>query len=178
MIEFKESLLLTMNSEGFVGYPLDKINGLNKSTDHEWWLHKGNIVTLTECRFILCAKLVPTLTSDNLLTGAHQIHCLGLVRQWIYRDQFNYDGEFTNTSDTRFHIHKNHCLLVLKTIIKCVADVTPVLFERDTSGLGAWKTRDAPHKCRRNDLLGQWIEEHKVCGLKCTPQEIGDMSAE
>lgn len=99
------------------------------------------------------------------------MHCLGLIRQWIYRDQFDY-SMFTNTSSTRFHIHKDHCFMILKTMIECQADVTPVLFARDTSGIGAWKTRDAPRKCRRNDALVRFIEENKLCGLECSPGDI------
>ncbi|KAE8356755.1 hypothetical protein BDV28DRAFT_163768 [Aspergillus coremiiformis] len=117
---------------GFVPYPYDQIARLNKTTDRDWWIHDGNLVTLTE--------------------WAHQVHCLGLIRQWIYRDQFDYSS-LTNTSSVRFHIHKDHCFLILKTLIECQSDVTPVLFAVDSSSVGAWKTRDASRKCRRNDVL-------------------------
>ncbi|KAB8250684.1 hypothetical protein BDV35DRAFT_400548 [Aspergillus flavus] len=128
----RETNWLNQYDHGFIPYPYDQIEKLNKSTDRDWWVQDGNLVTLTE--------------------WAHQVHCLGLIRQWIYREQFDY-SMFTNTSSTRFHIHKDHCFMILKTMIECQADVTPVLFARDTSGIGAWKTRDAPRKCRRNDAL-------------------------
>ncbi|KAF5858932.1 hypothetical protein ETB97_003535 [Aspergillus alliaceus] len=136
---------------GFIPYPYDQIARLNKSTERDWWVHDGKLVTLTE--------------------WAHQVHCLGLIRQWIYRDQFDY-SDFTNTSSVRFHIHKNHCFLILKTMIECQADVTPVLFEKDLSGVGAWKLRDAPRKCRRNQALVEFIEENKICGLECAPEDL------
>ncbi|KAB8215519.1 hypothetical protein BDV33DRAFT_227529 [Aspergillus novoparasiticus] len=128
----RETNWLNQYDHGFIPYPYDQIAKLNKSTDRDWWVQDGNLVTLTE--------------------WAHQVHCLGLLRQWIYRDQFDY-SMFTNTSSTRFHIHKDHCFMILKTMIECQADVTPVLFAKDSSGTGAWKTRDAPRKCRRNDAL-------------------------
>lgn len=106
-----------------------------------------------------------------MIPGAHQVHCTWLLREWIYRDQFDY-SEFTNITETRFHIHKDHCLLVLKTMIECKADATPVLFGKDPSGLGEWRTYDAPKKCRRNEDLAAYIEDNMICDMECEPADL------
>ncbi|KAL4861736.1 hypothetical protein BDV12DRAFT_190876 [Aspergillus spectabilis] len=137
--------------DGFVTYPYDRISELNKSTDDDWWVHDGDLITLTE--------------------WAHQIHCTWLIRQWLYHDSFDY-SPFTNISSTRFHMHKDHCFLVLKTIIECNTDATPVLFAKDESGLGAWRTVDPPKMCRRNEQLVDYVKENMVCDLECEPGDL------
>ncbi|RYP78639.1 hypothetical protein DL769_003135 [Monosporascus sp. CRB-8-3] len=76
----------------------------------------------------------------------HQMHCVAFLRLFQHR----YDWSFEDIMDTTefiFHLHVNHYYLTLLTMIKCQADVTSVLFQKDDSRLGVRKTRDAPHRC-------------------------------
>ncbi|KAL4899982.1 hypothetical protein BDW74DRAFT_188709 [Aspergillus multicolor] len=128
----RESRWPEQYDHGFVTYPYNKISLLNKSTNDDWWVHDGDLIALPE--------------------WAHQVHCIWLIRQWLYRDAFDY-SPFTNISAARFHMHKDHCFLVLKTMVECKADATPILFAKDDSNLGAWRTVDPPKLCRRNERL-------------------------
>lgn len=66
-----------------------------------------------------------------------------------------------------FKFHIRHCSLVLFRIIKCRGDVSPVLFQKDESGLGEWKTKNVPHKCKNIEKLQDWQLKHRVCGTNC-----------
>ena len=56
----------------------------------------------------------------------------------------------------------DHCIMILKTNILCMSDVSPVLFKENPQESGVWKSYSAPHKCRRWDLLGAWTDEHSL----------------
>ncbi|PIG83870.1 hypothetical protein AARAC_001829 [Aspergillus arachidicola] len=44
----RETNWLNQYDHGFIPYPYDQIATLNKSTDRDWWVQDGNLVTLTE----------------------------------------------------------------------------------------------------------------------------------
>ena len=98
------------------------------------------------------------------------MHCVAFLWLFAYREYWDYRSLIT-TTELVFELHVNHCYLTLLTMMRCEADVTPVLFQKDTLGLGAWKTRDAPHRCKNFDLRSEWEREHKVCRSNC---EVGD----
>lgn len=93
-----------------------------------------------------------------LLEGAHQIHCLNLARQYIYRDDWDYSGlqSFGGGKRVQRH-HVDHCLSTLLIIIKCWSDVTPFLVEHTGHGL---VKRGSHHRCKRFDKLVNWVNEH------------------
>ncbi len=73
-------------------------------------------------------------------------------------------------------IHQQHCGVVLMEMIKCMADVTPVLFEYDGNNkLGAWKPRDAPRRCKKFDRLAQWERDNSICPMGCTPRDVAEI---
>jgi len=94
------------------------------------------------------------------------MHCLSFLYLFAYRDTWDVEG-ITKMSEFEFKFHVRHCSLVLFRMIKCQADVSPVLFQRDESGFGAWKTRDVPHKCKNLDKLRNWQSEHRTCATNC-----------
>lgn len=75
-------------------------------------------------------------------------------------------------------IHARHCSVLLMKLIMCMADVTPVLFQQDMvnrvsgTGLGEWKTRDAPRRCKKFDKLWNWERENSICPMECLPEDI------
>lgn len=76
-----------------------------------------------------------------------------------------------NSIEFNFELHVNHCYLTLLTMIKCQADVTPVLFQKDDSEMRTWKTRDVPHGCKKFDQLADWEREDEVCRSNCVVEE-------
>ncbi|KAL2018453.1 hypothetical protein VTK56DRAFT_809 [Thermocarpiscus australiensis] len=99
----------------------------------------------------------------GLLEGAHQIHCLNLVRQFIYRNHWDYSRlpSFSGGEKTRRH-HVDHCILTLRTVLTCLGDVTPAILEQSGSSQSGWVTRGMPRKCRVYQRLVNWVNDHSV----------------
>jgi len=58
-------------------------------------------------------------------------------------------------------------------IMKFQADITPVLFKKDTLELGTRKTQDAPYRWKNFYLLSEWEREHtKVCRSNCAMEDL------
>jgi len=106
------------------------------------------------------------------------MHCLSLIREAIYRDDFDYTG-YINTTRITFDRHVNHCLLALKQVIECKSDASPVVLEvvEDMAGekgseLSVWRLRDSAKRCRRYDPLKDWYSKNSVCSSWCGAPEI------
>ncbi|KAI8949547.1 hypothetical protein F4801DRAFT_580373 [Xylaria longipes] len=90
-----------------------------------------------------------------------------------FQYMYHWDYEsVTNMTETIFQLHTNHCYLSLMTIIKCQADMTPVLFQKDHSNHGAWKPSNAPHRCKDFEKLTQWQRYHSICRTNCGPKDL------
>lgn len=62
----------------------------------------------------------------------HELHCLNLIRQYTYRDSYDYSNvtAFRAPSEiVRGHI--DHCIERLRKQLMCTADVTPLVFIND-----------------------------------------------
>jgi hypothetical protein len=150
---------------GAFNVPLELLAGLNKSSiDGDFRLvgeeHGGGV--------------------GGLLEGAHQIHCLvglqdpkqrsvlystdgdwqNLVRQYIYRDHWDYSRipSFNGGPRVRRH-HVDHCILTLRMVLTCLSDVTPSILERRHGRVVAV---GAPRKCRVYSGLVDWVNQHSV----------------
>lgn len=100
----------------------------------------------------------------GLLEGFHQIHCLNLIRQYTYRDQWDYSGlpSFEGTPQLVRH-HIDHCIETLRINLMCTADVTPYLIELNPNRrLGEDPNFDTLHKCRKWDKLVHWAKSHEI----------------
>lgn len=93
-------------------------------------------------------------------SGGHQMHCISFLWQFGYKDQWDYSA--FNMTNLEFALHAEHCSRALFRILTCQADITPVLFQRDKSALGSWKTMNAPHRCKKFDRMVKWQAEHKL----------------
>ncbi|KAI1203983.1 hypothetical protein F5X97DRAFT_337845 [Nemania serpens] len=98
----------------------------------------------------------------GLLEGAHQIHCLNLVRQFIYRDHWDYSHlpSFSGGDKTR-RAHVDHCIETLRMVFTCNSDVTPYTL-RKSSISGNTIGRSYPRKCRVYSGLVGWVNSHSV----------------
>ncbi|PCG89627.1 Protein of unknown function DUF3328 [Penicillium occitanis (nom. inval.)] len=100
----------------------------------------------------------------GLLEGFHQIHCLNLIRQYTYRDEWDYSAlpSFDGSPQLVRH-HVDHCIETLRINLMCTADVTPYLIEINPARrLGEDPNFNTLHKCRKWDKLVEWAKEHEV----------------
>ncbi len=117
-------------------------------------------------------------------TVFHQLHCLDLIRQYTYRDQYDYSKQpaFDGTPQQVRHVsygpgwaisgasgclcrlqHVDHCINSLRIYLQCVADVTPYLTKRDPKRpLGIDPDFNTQHKCRDFDKIRRWAAEHAL----------------
>ncbi|KAB8276944.1 hypothetical protein BDV30DRAFT_235187 [Aspergillus minisclerotigenes] len=119
---------------GSTGVPDSKLHLLNKSRAIDW-------------------KYLPNELGGGIeafFEGFHQIHCLDLVRQYTYRDEYDYslNPAFLRQPSV-FYNHVDHCIETLRINIMCTADVTP-----------------------RFDKLVQWAEERIVHPYNVTAERI------
>lgn len=106
------------------------------------------------------------------------MHCLSLLREALHRDEFSYVGN-TKLNRLAFEWHTNHCLLALDTIIRCKADISPILLEEieqtwpaNGTVVSQWKLRDPVKRCRKYEPLRRWVQENAVCSSGCNSGEI------
>ncbi|PWY79743.1 hypothetical protein BO70DRAFT_293414 [Aspergillus heteromorphus CBS 117.55] len=139
--------------DGFIGFPRNQMNKINKSIDEDWWWlpppHENQVIAAPEYY--------------------HQLHCVRLLWLHAYRDQWDYT-EGGSMSPSRFAVHTKHCYLALKRMLECQADISPVLFEEASSveGSGVWKPLNAPQKCKDFSAVLEWHADHTVCERPCT----------
>jgi len=89
-----------------------------------------------------------------LATFAHQLHCLGVIRQAL----LSHEGRHVE-----YHIY--HCLEKLRRGILCSADTTPEAgkLEETDYGVFFWNYNDwaQPHQCRDFDSIKGWMEQNR-----------------
>ncbi|KAJ4397177.1 hypothetical protein N0V93_001401 [Gnomoniopsis smithogilvyi] len=113
-----------------------------------------------------------SLPSDGYIAGVevfHHLHCLNVLRQYIWRDSY---PEGLVPSLLKFNSpavaleHTDHCIETLRQALMCSADVTPyLLYETEPapgSDVPAREDFQAFHKCRKFDVLLDWVKENGV----------------
>ncbi|KAI9038100.1 oxidase ustYa family protein [Aspergillus affinis] len=99
-----------------------------------------------------------------LLEAFHQIHCVNLVRQYIYRDYWDYSkvASFSGGNKTVRH-HVDHCIETIRMNIMCLSDVTPFLIEEDPRAPGQLRANhNIVRKCRKYGAMVDWVKENTV----------------
>lgn len=106
------------------------------------------------------------------------MHCLSLLREALHREEFSYVGK-SKLNKAVFDWHTNHCLLAMDTIIRCKADISPIVLEEveeRSPGNGTlvsqWKLRDPVKRCRKYEPLLRWARDNSVCSSACSSDEI------
>ena len=94
----------------------------------------------------------------------HHLHCLNVVRQFAWRDQ--YPEHLVPTllkynTPTVARGHVDHCIETLREALTCNADVTPYLWYKNVGeGNGPAKEDfQATHKCKRFDRIVDYVKE-------------------
>ncbi|KAJ5893246.1 hypothetical protein N7495_004937 [Penicillium taxi] len=99
----------------------------------------------------------------------HHLHCLNVLRQYIWRDSYADDLLpilFKNRSSLIVSAHVDHCIETIRLALMCNADVTPyLLYEKEAepgSDVPAREDFQAFHKCKNFDRLLDWVNTNGV----------------
>ncbi|KAH8807267.1 hypothetical protein F5884DRAFT_880153 [Xylogone sp. PMI_703] len=131
---------------GSLGIPASKLHLLNKSVSENW--------------LYTAPELGGGVTA--LFEVFHQIHCLNLVRQYTYRDHYNYnDLPAFDQGPAMLLDHVEHCIEMLRIVLMCASDETPYLIESNRNG-DEVVYPNSQRRCRNFQKLIDWAEEHVV----------------
>ncbi|EQB43626.1 hypothetical protein CGLO_17715 [Colletotrichum gloeosporioides Cg-14] len=94
----------------------------------------------------------------GFLNVFHQLHCLNLVRQYTYRNDYDYSNVTAfRAPEELVRGHIDHCIETIRKSLMCTADVTPVVFENDPSRASGSKSDfNLWRKCRDFDRIQDW----------------------
>ncbi|KAI1080620.1 hypothetical protein F5B20DRAFT_539951 [Whalleya microplaca] len=100
----------------------------------------------------------------GLLGAYHELHCIKIVRKWIYKDYY-----YSNQTKDEYDIgsaHADHCLELLRQAAMCHGDITisTVRWFQDEHEPTARPTlkNGALHRCIRWDRLSHWAKARSV----------------
>ncbi|KAK4455388.1 hypothetical protein QBC34DRAFT_374227 [Podospora aff. communis PSN243] len=143
-----EQAWLDLWNFGPMNIPFEKLKELNKSTEVDWQRTKPE--------------------SGHGVIGNlevfHQLHCLDFIRQYTYRDQYDYSKQlaFDGTPE-QVREHVDHCINSLRIHLQCASDVTPYLIKRDPRRpLGIDPDFNTQHKCRDFERIHRWAKNHEL----------------
>jgi len=128
---------------GTIDIPLKYLPALNKSGDHDWFMsNKGGVL--------------------GGLEVFHSLHCLDMVRQYTWRDEYDYSDNPTFQDDDEFlRTHVDHCIDALRIRLMCYADITPFLHTTEPGAeLGATPDFNTQHRCKKFDSVQEWARTH------------------
>ncbi|WPH01869.1 Protein of unknown function DUF3328 [Acrodontium crateriforme] len=98
----------------------------------------------------------------------HQLHCLDLLRRvnpWNYpeylksADATNNEGDHKHT-DKMFRTHVDHCTEMLRQILMCHADTTPIFEQWVSVRSHPWPNFNTVHQCRNFNAIHKWSQAH------------------
>lgn len=94
----------------------------------------------------------------GFLNVFHQLHCLNLVRQYTYRNDYDYSNVTAfRAPEELVRGHIDHCIETIRKSLMCTADVTPVVFEKVPSRPSGSKSDfNLWRKCRNFDRIQDW----------------------
>ncbi|KXT07740.1 hypothetical protein AC579_4701 [Pseudocercospora musae] len=103
----------------------------------------------------------------------HELHCLDLIRQYTYRDSYDYSHVTAFRAPPEIvRGHIDHCVETLRKQLMCTSDLTPLVFLKDASRPTGMKPDfNIQRKCRDYQQIQQWAlqnraepEEHNELG--------------
>ncbi|KAI0180436.1 hypothetical protein GGR52DRAFT_243742 [Hypoxylon sp. FL1284] len=92
----------------------------------------------------------------------HQLHCLNLLRQNVYKDHYAPMGGDTSAPKHDLQGHLDHCIDALRQFVMCQGDVGVFSFDFPFNDGDPWPNYSTPHTCRNFDSIRQWAVEHTV----------------
>ncbi|KAK7184349.1 hypothetical protein PSPO01_09726 [Paraphaeosphaeria sporulosa] len=102
-------------------------------------------------------------TSDGMygafLEVHHQIHCLNMIRQYTWLNEFNASFFGLEDGPKLNRMHVDHCIETLRLALMCRADTTPLLV-RLGGEHGTKADFNSHHKCVKWDHFMEWVGDH------------------
>lgn len=97
-----------------------------------------------------------------------------MIRKIIHGEVEHHAGLTEDIEKERLWLHVNHCLLSLKDMVECKADVTPVVFQEAGNEYNseAWTLKDAPRSCKNYQGLIDAFSLMPICSSGCNADEI------
>ena len=92
----------------------------------------------------------------------HQLHCLNLLRQNVYKDHYAAMGGDTAAPLMDLQGHLNHCIDALRQFVMCQGDVGVSSFNYPFNDGDPWPDYSTPHTCRNFESIRQWGVDHTV----------------
>lgn len=92
----------------------------------------------------------------------HQLHCLNLLRQNIYKDYYSPLGGDTSAAAEDLQGHLDHCIDALRQFVMCQGDIGVFSFHYPLNDGDPWPNYSTPHTCRNFDSIRQWAIDHTV----------------
>ncbi|OAA70206.1 hypothetical protein LEL_10022 [Akanthomyces lecanii RCEF 1005] len=130
-----------------------------------------SVISESEASHLLNKTRAAPKTPDLYLVQLqvfHDLHCLNLIRKWVYMDLYPEMAEWsedgTLNHDTMNAIHVDHCIDALRQSVMCTGDITPRKFaphanERQYYVYPAIYTTQT---CRNHDAIRNWAKERRV----------------
>ncbi|TEA19375.1 Cyclochlorotine biosynthesis protein O [Colletotrichum sidae] len=134
--------------------PPDRVPYLNRSVDQG---------------FVPAIPSSPSSGYVGAIEVFHHLHCLNMLRQYIWRDSYPQDIVPSLLKSNSPHVardHTSHCIDTLRQALMCTSDVTPYLvYKRKGSSATEAPLREdfqASHKCRKFPKLLDWVTKNGV----------------
>ncbi|EFX00321.1 hypothetical protein CMQ_7323 [Grosmannia clavigera kw1407] len=98
----------------------------------------------------------------------HQLHCLNLVRQAVYKDYYKEHGGDVGEAESKEDLmgHVDHCIETLRTNLMCQSDIGVFTFklfpEYGFPDDDYWPDFNTLHTCRNFEAIRTWAVDHTV----------------
>ncbi|CAI6340615.1 unnamed protein product [Periconia digitata] len=127
-----------------------KLRALNKSEEEPW------------------KRLPSSISPSQDIVGGfevfHQLYCLDLIRQFVYRDYWDYsENRALNATREMVWVYIDQCIQTLRLALTCHGDTTPYLMRyKNGTRTGEEPDFDTTHRCRDFDSLTRWAKAHSI----------------
>ncbi|OQV05017.1 hypothetical protein CLAIMM_09821 [Cladophialophora immunda] len=85
----------------------------------------------------------------------HQLHCINMLRKFVYSDYYASDRALLDTLDN-VRMHMDHCLEMLRRNVMCYGDVSVLTYTWSAKKDIPNPNFDVMHKCRNFDRIVDW----------------------
>ncbi|KAI1777866.1 hypothetical protein F4818DRAFT_408156 [Hypoxylon cercidicola] len=92
----------------------------------------------------------------------HQLHCLNLLRQNVYKDYYEPLGGDTSAPAKDLQGHLDHCIDALRQFVMCQGDISVFSFDFPFNDGDPWPNYSTPRTCRNFNSIKQWAIDHTV----------------
>lgn len=164
-VKYQQELQPALSESKFIGNPTDEMEA---AWDKLW---KFGSMSIPESQLPRLNKSATEFDWHYLqpevgggiqayIEGFHYIHCLNLVRQYIYRNERDYSYLFFFSNENISALeHTEHCIEMLRAKVLCESDTAVYHALPERNGRQIIHT-PADQRCRDFDAAANWANEH------------------